>query len=299
MNSVASIKDRLRNRSLKTGKTMQEMLVSYVIERTIYRISVSKYRENFVLKGGIFLYAFLDDDFTRITTDIDLLGNRISNDIADMEKVFSDVFSIETEDPIYFDLKTLFVKSITEFKEYHGVNVSVIAFLDRTRIPVSIDIGYGDIIYPERVELDYPVILNDESPRIYAYSIYSSVAEKTEAIITLGYENSRYKDFYDLFVLAKTHDFLRYDLTEALKATFENRHTSLGKVAAFEEDFPNDVVRQSRWNSFVRKKKAMIPVTLDETISVICRFIGPLLEDINSKRRLEGVWSHSRQMWIR
>ncbi len=130
------------------------------------------------MKGGIFLYAFLDDDFTRITTDIDLPGNRISNDIADMEKVFSDVFSIETEDPIYFDLKTLFVKSITEFKEYHGVNVSVIAFLDRTRIPVSIDIGYGDIIYPERVELDYPVILNDESPRIYAYSIYSSVAEK-------------------------------------------------------------------------------------------------------------------------
>lgn len=128
MNSVASIKDRLRNRSLKTGKTMQEMLVSYVIERTIYRISVSKYRENFVLKGGIFLYAFLDDDFTRITTDIDLLGNRISNDIADMEKVFSDVFSIETEDPIYFDLKTLFVKSITEFKEYHGSMFPLLPF---------------------------------------------------------------------------------------------------------------------------------------------------------------------------
>ena len=135
------------------------------------------------MKGGIFLYAIFGGDFTRATTDIDLLAQEISNDAEDIKTVFEKIFSLETDDPLRFDLKTLEAKAITEFKEYHGVNVSIIAFLDRTKIPVSIDIGFGDVIYPNRVELDFPVVLSDESPRIYVYSLCSSVAEKFEAIV--------------------------------------------------------------------------------------------------------------------
>lgn len=149
MKSVASVKDRLNNKSKATGKTMQELLTAYGLERAIYRLSVSKYKENFTLKGGIFLYAIFDGDYSRTTTDIDLLAQRISNDTEEMKRVFADVFSIVADDPLRFDLDTLAVKSITEFKKYHGVNVSILAYLDRTRIEVSIDIGFGDVIYDE------------------------------------------------------------------------------------------------------------------------------------------------------
>lgn len=134
MNSVASIKDRLKNKSRETGRTLQELFTLYGLERTIYRLSISRYRENFVLKGGIFLYALYRGNYPRSTTDIDLLAQRISNAEADMRAVFSDILSQEADDPLRFDLETLNVTPITEFKEYHGVNVSVTAYLDRTKI---------------------------------------------------------------------------------------------------------------------------------------------------------------------
>ena len=202
MNSVASVKDKLKNQSRETGRTLQELFTLYGLERTIYRLSVSRYKENFVLKGGIFLYALYQGDYPRSTTDIDLLAQRISNAETDMKAIFTEILSQEADDPLRFDLNTLNVTTITEFKEYHGVNISVLAYLDRTRIPVSIDVGFNDLIYPEKTEMEFPIVLEGNSvPRIFAYSLYSSVAEKFEAIVSLGYDNSRFKDFYDLYVL--------------------------------------------------------------------------------------------------
>lgn len=176
MNNVASVKDRLKNKSIAAGKTVQELLTAYGLERTIFRLSKSQYANNFTLKGGIFLYAVFDGNYSRATTDIDLLEQRISHDVKDMKAVFTDIFSLDVDDPLRFDLDSLDVRPITEFKEYHGVNVSIMAYLDRTRIPISIDIGFGDVIVPERVMMDFPVVLSDEIPRIYAYSLCSSVA---------------------------------------------------------------------------------------------------------------------------
>lgn len=297
MNSAASIKDKLKNRSKESGKTIQELLVSYGLERTIYRLSVSRYKENFTLKGGIFLYAVFGGDFARATTDIDLLAQKISNDAEDMKAVFADIFSLEADDPLCFDLKSLKAKAITEFKEYHGVNISIIALLERTRIPVSIDIGFGDVIYPDRAELDFPVLLSDESPRIYAYSLYSSAAEKFEAIVSLAYDNSRFKDFYDLYLLAVSHDFDGNALEKAVRETFINRHTSLSEIAAFETDFIEDPIRQSRWKAFLKKKRAMIPVTLEETISIIRKFMEPIAALIITDKQTEKKWNHKQQIW--
>ena len=155
MNNVASVKDRLKNKSIATGKTVQELLTAYGLERTIFRLSKSQYASNFTLKGGIFLYAVFDGNYSRATTDIDLLAKRISNDVKDMKAVFTDIFSLDVDDPLRFDLDSLDVRPITEFKDYHGVNVSIMAYLDRTRIPISIDIGFGDVIVPERVMMDF------------------------------------------------------------------------------------------------------------------------------------------------
>lgn len=298
MNNAASVKDRLRNRSKATGKTFQELLTAYGLERTIYRISISKYVGNFTLKGGIFLYAIFNGNYSRATTDIDLLAEKISNNADDLKQVFGEIFSLEADDPLRFDLNTLTVSLITELKAYHGVNISIVAFLDRTEIPISIDIGFGDVIVPGRVLMDFPVVLSDENPRIYAYSLCSSVAEKFEVIVSLAYDNSRFKDYYDLYVLATTHDFDGREMVEAVRETFENRHSSLNEIVAFEEGFADNPLRQSRWKGFVRKKRPMLPITLGETIIMIQKFLGPVAEAVNTGTRLDFQWSHEQQKWI-
>lgn len=297
LNNVASVKARLKNLSIETGKTMQEMLMAYALERIIYRLSVSKYVENFTLKGGIFLYAIFDGNYARATTDIDFLAQNISNEIEDMKKVFSEVFSIETDDPLCFDLDTLNVVNITEFKKYHGVNVSVTVYLDKTKIPVSIDIGFGDVIYPNRVLMDFPVVLGDETPRVYTYSLISSIAEKLEAIVSLAYDNSRFKDYYDIYVLAKKIDFDGAELSKALIETFTNRHTAFDRIVAFEDGFADEPLRQSRWNSFVKKKKPLIKVTLKETIEEIRVFVFPVVEAIREDKQFDAIWKCREQKW--
>lgn len=297
MRSAASIKDRLKNRSKETGRSLQEMFTVYGLERTIYRLSASKYLENFTLKGGIFLYAVFDGNYARATTDIDFLAHKISNEAEDMKVVFKDIFSLEADDPLRFDLDSLNVIPITEFKKYPGVNVSIKAYLDRTEIPISIDIGFGDVIVPGKTEMDFPVLLSDEVPRVYAYSLASSIAEKFEAIVSLAYDNSRYKDYYDIYVLAQRHDFDGMEIAEALKETFENRHTSMNEIAAFEEGFSDDPIRQARWKAFVKKKKAMFPVTMEETIESMRLFLLPVIDSIKAEENFKKVWKCEDQAW--
>lgn len=298
MSSVASVKDRLKNKSRSTGKTMQELLIAYGLERTIYRLSKSEYKEHFILKGGIFLYALYEGSYARATTDIDFLAQRISNDTEKIKQVFAEIFSVEADDPLRFDIETLSVKPIAEMKKYHGVNVSIIAYLDRTSINVSIDIGFGDVIFPDKVEIDFPVVLSDESPQVYAYSLCSTVAEKFEAIVSLAYDNSRFKDYYDIYVLSTTQDFEGKELLEAVRETFENRHTSIAEIIAFEGGFADDPLRQTRWKAFVKKKKAMMPVSLEETIKVIQQFMQPVVDAIIHNEAFEGRWSHDEQKWM-
>ena len=298
MNNVASIKDRLKNKSIATDKTIQELLIAYGLERTIFRLSKSKYASYFTLKGGIFLYAVFDGNYPRATTDIDLLAQKVSNDVEDIKAIFTDIFSLDVGDPLRYDLDSLEVHSITEFKEYHGVNVSVMAYLDRTRIPISIDIGFGDVIVPERVMMDFPVILSDENPHVYVYSLCSSVAEKFEAIVSLAYDNSRFKDYYDLYVLATAHDFAGSEMVDAVRETFRNRHSSLNEIVAFEDGFADDSLRQSRWNAFVKKKKALLPITLQETIIMIQKFMLPVVDAVLNDSMLEDNWSYEQRSWL-
>ena len=133
---------------------------------------------------------------------MDLLARRLSNSGEEMKNVFRDILSLDIDDALIFDIESITVEDITEFKEYHGLHISAVGYLDRTKIPVGIDIGFGDVIYPDAVKIDFPVILDMDPPRVNAYSLESSIAEKLEAIIHNGYLNSRYKDFYDIYVLS-------------------------------------------------------------------------------------------------
>lgn len=297
MINANSIKDRLKNLAKQDGSTMQEKLVTYAIERTIYRLSISPYNERFTLKGGIFLYALFDKQFSRVTRDIDLLGQYISNDINEISNVFREIFSISCDDALMFDLNSLSVDSITEFKEYHGVNVNIIAFLDRTKIPVSIDVGFGDIVYPNRIKMEFPSLLSMEEPIVYAYSLYSAIAEKFEAIVSLGYINSRYKDYYDIYVLASEFNLSGELLKEAVVETFSHRNTGFKDMVVFEKTFINDSLSESRWNAFIKKKKAMINLTFKETMSTIEILLEPIVDSINNNTEFLLNWDSLNKKW--
>lgn len=296
MISAISVKDRLKNQAVASGKTFQEILTMYGLERTIYRLSVSEYMERFTLKGGIFLYALFERDFARVTRDIDLLANKISNNVDDMKKVFEKVFSIECDDALRYDLDSLEVDAITEFKDYHGVNVFVMAYLDRTKVPVSIDIGFGDIVYPGRVKMEFPILLDMEVPEIYVYSISSVISEKFEAIVSLGDANSRYKDYYDIYLLADRYDLDGSELKEAVKETFEHRQTGYDDIYVFTEAFLTSVLHKERWKAFL-KKKALIDVELVEVVDLLKTLLLPIVDSITNDQEFFGTWDHKLLRW--
>ena len=292
-----SVKARLKNIAIKEGGTFQDKLITYALERSIYRLSISEYADRFTLKGGIFLYALFDRQFARATTDIDLLAQSIPNDAEAMKAVFESIFAIEYDDALRFDLNSLEVTNITEFKEYHGVNVSINAYLDKTRIPVSIDIGFGDVIYPDRIEMEFPALLDMDEPKIYAYSVYSVIAEKFEAFTSLGLAGSRYKDFYDIYILANKFDLDGVELQEAVRETFDNRGTSFDDIAAFDEEFTADPARQNRWKAFVKKKKAMEPVGFAEAIALVKSVLSPIVEAMENGSKFDKNWSCNEIRW--
>lgn len=298
MTNATSVKDRLKKQAMEDGKTMQDKLITFGLERTIYRLSVSQYAERFTLKGGIFLYALFDGEYARATMDIDLLAQCIPNDAEEMKKVFGDIFSIECDDALRFDLNTLEVINITEFKEYHGVNVSIMGYLDRTKVPVSIDIGFGDVVYPERMKMEFPVLLDMEVPEVYAYSIYSVIAEKFEAFVSLGLANGRYKDFYDIYVLADRYDLNGEELRNAVIETFSHRGTGFDDIVAFEDDFTEDAIRQGRWKSFIKKKKALVKVEFEELMELIKDLLLPLVDAIQNERSFERTWNKQARSWV-
>lgn len=291
------IKDRLKHHAKKTNHTFQDELTMYGLERTIFRLSISKYVDNFILKGGVFLYAIYCGTYARATSDIDFLSDEISNNIENIERVMTEIFSIQADDGLRYDLETISIRVITEFKAYHGLNVSVIAYLDKTRINIAIDIGFGDVIYPKKIKMKYPVILEMDVPEIYAYSLESVIAEKFEAIVQLGYGNSRYKDFYDIYILSSTYDFNGQILKQAIIETFEHRKTSLLEIVAFEDEFKMDATRKSRWDSFIRKKKAIEAISFETMMGDVKKFLFPLKEAIIKKEDLTIFWSHEKKIW--
>lgn len=297
MKSALSIKERLKNYAKANNRIVQDIFTIYVLERTLYRISISKYKSKFTLKGGILLYGLFTENFTRSTTDIDLHGFKISNNADDMRKVFADIFSQQCNDPILFQIDTLKVSNITEFKEYPGLNVSILAFLDRTRIPVSIDIGFGDVIYPGRINMSYPTLLEDEPPQIFAYSIESMIAEKFEAIVSLGEANGRMKDFYDICAISNRYNFDGMTLQKAIIDTFDNRNTGFDDIAAFKPEFVLDKLRSSRWNGFLRQKSVTNTIAFAEAIYSIQCFLNPIINSIRDNRTFHGTWDHIERIW--
>lgn len=269
-----SVRARLLNiRNSETGTEYMQVLLRYIQERMLYRLSMSQYRGNFCLKGSALLFAY-EKFKARPTKDIDFLGDKISRDKETIRKAFREICSIQCpEDGLIFDNREhdIMVEDIALDKEYNGVTVTVTAHLDTIVQPFSMDIGFGDIVVPEPQELDYPLLLDDmPEVNINAYSLETVVAEKFQTMIDRALANSRMKDFFDVYSILSSDNVDEGILSDAIVSVFNNRGTGYNdNHPIFNGEFKNDPIKQTQWNAFLRKIKYKGVLPLNDVVDYI------------------------------
>lgn len=250
---AASVLARLKNKAAESGRSYQLCLQLFCQEEFLRRLEKSKYAENLVLKGGLFLYSLTDFD-SRVTVDVDFLLRQIPNTPEQLKSLLEEIITVPTgNDFVTFEIKD--VAPIAVAKKYAGIGASIVARIKNTRTPFSIDFGVGDVIVPKQEKRQIPTQLPEfESPTVNTYSVETTVAEKLDAILSLMEFSSRMKDYYDIYYLANKFDFDGKVLTEALNKTFENRGHAF-TIEQFEQvmSFADDSAMQKKWKAFCRK----------------------------------------------
>lgn len=291
-NKAASIRQRLRNLLRERGEDMQFGLQRYATERFLYRLGISPHRERFVLKGAA-LFALWGGSLYRPTRDLDFTGYG-SADEQDVLAALRDICQQPSAtDELVFDSDTLSAEEIRDDSEYHGLRIRLAATLAGSRIPVQIDIGFGNAIEPAPQEADYPTLLDDPPPRIRTYPPEAVIAEKLHAMVVLGERNSRYKDFYDLHVLSQQFRFDGDRLARAIAATFERRRTPIDAAlpAALAPRFYSDDGRLQQWRTYVmRNSLPGAPTDFAAAGEVIRTFIGPVWSALATNNSVTSSW---------
>jgi hypothetical protein len=289
-NISASVRDRLLNKARAEKLDYNLLLTRYALERMLYRLSISKQRDQFLLKGALLFDLWFDVPH-RPTHDADFLGFG-SAEIPHIEDIFRDICRIEVEDGIAFQPDTVKAAEIRKEANYAGVRVTLLGMLDSARCPVQIDIGFGDAVVPGPDEVHYPVILGEmPGPHLHVYPRYTVVAEKLEALTSLGMLNSRMKDYFDLWILAKHSDFDGQILSRAVAATFERRRTAVpdGVPIGLSDEFINDDQKGKQWQAFLRKN-ALDPMPLATVVTDLRVFLMPVLAAIAAGGSHDYPW---------
>lgn len=249
----ASVLARLKNKAAESGRSYQLCMQLFCQEEFLRRVEKSRYADNLVLKGGLFLYTLTNFD-SRVTVDVDFLLRQMPNTPEQLQAVLEEIIATDTgNDFITFEIKS--VEPIAIAKKYAGIGASMIARIKNTRTPFSIDFGVGDVIVPQQEKRTIPTQLPDfEAPTVNTYSLETTVAEKLDAILSLMEFSSRMKDYYDLYYLANHFEFDNAVLAEAMRKTFANRGHHF-TVDQFEQvtGFDSDEAMQKKWKAFVRK----------------------------------------------
>ena len=225
-NVAASVRQRLLNRAKETNRPFDELLQYYAMERFLYRLSISKHCDKFVLKGAL-MFVVWEGPRSRATRDIDLAG-RTKNSIENLVAIVKEVCGVDAEpDGMEFQPSNVIGERIKEDADYEGVRIRFIGHLGQARAAIQIDIGFGDMITPDPIDIDYPVLLDMPAPKLKGYPRETVVAEKFQAMVFLGMINTRMKDFHDIWLLAHQFDFDGKLLGAAVKETFAHRKTEL------------------------------------------------------------------------
>ena len=294
---AASVLARLKNKAAESGRSYQLCLQLFCQEEFLRRLEKSKYAENLVLKGGLFLYSLTDFD-SRVTVDVDFLLRQVPNTPEQLKSLLEEIITVPTgNDFVTFEIKD--VAPIAIAKKYAGIGASIVARIKNTRTPFSIDFGVGDVIVPKQEKRQIPTQLPDfESPTVNTYSVETTVAEKLDAILSLMEFSSRMKDYYDIYYIANKFDFDGGVLTEALRKTFSNREHNFS-LEQFKQvmSFADDAAMQKKWKAFVRKIN-----TKTDDYSTVLRTIQNFLEQpftaaVEEKAFIEK-WSAADGEWI-
>lgn len=294
---AASVLARLKNKAAESGRSYQLCLQLFCQEEFLRRLEKSKYADNLVLKGGLFLYSLTDFD-SRVTVDVDFLLRKIPNTPEQLKGILEEIIAVQTgNDFVTFEIKD--IAPIAVAKKYAGIGASMVAHIKNTRTPFGIDFGVGDIIVPKQEKRRIPTQLDDfVAPTINTYSIETTVAEKIDAILSLMEFSSRMKDYYDIYYLANKFDFDGTILSEALRKTFTNGAHSF-TVAQFEQvmSFDDDAAMQKKWKAFTRKidTKTDNYSTVLKTIKAF--LIKPFTAAVEGKV-FTGNWTAQNDEWI-
>ena len=277
-NVGASVRQRLLNLAHARGQPMELLLTRYALERLLYRLSVSPHRERFVLKGAMLLATWFDEPH-RATRDVELLGFGDAAEDA-LLGTFREIMTVEVDDGVTFDLKGLRIEAIREEVEYGGSRIRTTAALAGARIPITVDIGFGDAVEPGVEDVDLPVLLDMPSPHLRAYPPETVIAEKFHAMVVLGRANSRMKDYYDVWMLTSAFEIEPVRLRRAIVATFARRKTVIPSIVpdGLSNAFPADLGKQLQWDAFARNLSGPTPslsLVVDELRLRLTDFVTP------------------------
>ena len=292
----ASVLARLKNKASESGRSYQLCMQLFCQEEFLRRVAKSKYADNLVLKGGLFLYSLTSFD-SRVTVDVDFLLCQQSNTPERLREILEEIISTDTgNDFITFEVKS--IAPISVEKKYSGIGASLVAHIKNTRTPFGIDFGVGDVIVPKSEKRKIPTQLSDfEVPVVNTYSVETTIAEKLDAILNLMEFSSRMKDYYDLYYLANKFDFDGAVLTEALQKTFSNRNRQY-TLAQFEQimTFDANDGMLKKWKAFTKKIDTKTDDYKSVLVTIKCFLAEPFLATIKSED-YTSVWSAKEQKW--
>jgi len=254
-NLSASIFNKLFALARKEGRDFNDVLMRYLQERFLYRLSVSDYKNKFILKGG-FMLTVIDLPASRPTMDIDFAAKQIKNDIAGVEAAFKEICAVKTaeDDAVIFDATSIKGESIMEATDYNGIRIKLKAKLGNSITPMKFDVGFGDVITPKTRTAALPAMLGLPQPILSIYPLETVIAEKLSAMAEHSLTNSRMKDFYDVYMILTKFDLKLDTLKTAINKTFENRGIALSKdFVIFKEDFYK--TKQAQWELFLNNNK--------------------------------------------
>ncbi len=280
-NLTASVRARLFNKAKKDGVNFQRLLVRYALERLLYRLSISPEKDHFLLKGAL-LFDLWYDVPLRPTRDIDLLGFGLA-EIPHLVAVFEGICLLDVDDGISFDVTSLKAEDIRKESNYSGTRLTLTGVIDNAKCPIQIDIGFGDAVTPAPELAIYPVMFDDmPAPSLRVYPRYTVVAEKLEAIITLGMANTRMKDYFDLWVILRDTPLDQKILSKAVVATLTNRRTKMpnGFPVGLNEQFWADGQKIIQWNAFVNRNN-LTAESLDITVRYLRNALAFIFQGIN------------------
>lgn len=295
-NLAESVRQRLLNASRTRHEDFQVTLTRYALERLLYRLSRSRYREQFIIKGAM-LFSLWSEGPHRPTRDLDLLSFG-AIDIERLKDTFREIISTEVEpDGLEFLADTVRGRRTKEDQEYGGVRLSLQACLAQARISLQVDIGFNDAVTPAPVEIEYPTLLAESPvPLLRAYSRYSVVAEKFQVMVMLDIINTRMKDFFDVWTLARTFDFDGEVLCRSLKATFDRRATKLPLTTplALTPGFYQEQTKQLQWNTFLKRSQLIARAApLEEVTALLQNFLMPPTLAAAEDSLFEMRWSYT------